>query len=331
MKLRAIDRSQREAALVLLAAGFPAKSLQEWEFVLEKLLAYSEDRFDGVIGQIAGQKGQDIGICLTIPGQNSAYEEEARKVVNVAAFHMVPGTEWMTTLFMRRLMADSSVDYTDLTASHSMRDINRRLGFVDLSEGMIVVPTPAVAFHPGAQGLRLVPFNEAGDIALSPAHRQLLEDHQGFDCSTFVVVENDIAHPLILAPVSRKGLPGARVVLARDRALVHAIIGPLARSMMLAGKTYIEFDGTEADMMPGAVFRASAAPVQATRRPTSNAIDYCYCEFAFIPPSRFRAAIRIYERKVRAEVYGMTMQASEVAISHPATGVALKVAEISGL
>lgn len=334
MKLRSINPSEASAAAALLSAGFPSLSHSEWAETVQKLLNYAAGRSDGVIGQIAELKGQDIGICLMIPSAPEASDGKVRKRINVAAFYLAPGHEWRTTLFMRRLLTGTDVEYTDLTASASMRDINRRIGFVDHSEGMIIVATPMVSMQPAASGIRLLSLKEAEAeaVALSDNDWQVLHDHQALGCAAFVVVaEQGRAHPLILAPSSRKGIPGMRVLLARDRALLRSVLGPLGRSMVLGGKTYIEFDGAEADMPAGALFRPSAAPVQSTRHEAGTAIDHTYSEFAFIPPTRLRAAVRIYEHRIRTEAHSLSLQATSAAISHPATGFALKVAEISGL
>ncbi|MCJ8509256.1 hypothetical protein MUU53_15165 [Rhizobium lemnae] len=333
MKLRPIDQSGASAAAALLSVGFPSLSHSEWADTVQKLLDYAAGRGHGVIGQIAQLKGQDIGICLMIPSAPVTPDAEFGMRINVAAFYLAPGHEWMTTLFMRRLMADCDTEYTDLTASSSMRDINRRLGFFNHSEGMIIVATPMASMQPAASGIRLLSLKEAETetASLSVNEWQVLRDHHHFGCAAFVVVEHGRAYPLILAPSSRKGIPGARVLLARDRALLRSVLGVLSRSMVLAGKTYIEFDGAEADMPAGALFLPSAAPVQSTRQEVVMVIDHTYSEFAFIPPTRLRAAVRIYENRIRTEACKLSLQATSAAISHPATCLALKVAEISGL
>ncbi|WP_137135395.1 hypothetical protein [Rhizobium sp. FKY42] len=333
MKLRPIDQAEASAAVALLSSGFPSLSHSEWAQTVKKLLNYAAGRSDGVIGQIAEVKGQDVGICLAIANDQRFDGAKPGKRINFSAFYMAPGHEWMTTLFMRRLMANPDVEYTDLTASATMREINRRLGFIDHCEGMIIVATPAASLQSAPSGIRLLSLEEgeAEPLSLALQHRQVLEDHRALGCAAYVVVEAGIAHPLILAPTSRKGIPGMRVLLARDRALLRSVLGPLSRSLVLAGKTYLEFEGTEADVPTGGLFRPLVAPVQSTRKHAVDIIDHTYSEFAFIPPTRLRAAVRIYERRVRAEAQNLSLQATSAAVAHPATGFALKVAEIAGL
>src|SRR5690349_19820157 len=167
MKLRPITRADLKAAVSLLSEGFPVHSREFWNASLLALLSYAEKRWDGIIGHIASANGQEVGICLSIPSMRMAYEAVPHKVVNLAAFYMRPGNEWMTTLFMRRLMKDPDVEYLDVTASETMRDVLRQLGFADRTTGMVLVPTAVAALNPAGRA-RILPRTQLTSDMMSP-------------------------------------------------------------------------------------------------------------------------------------------------------------------
>lgn len=285
MKLRQILRADANAAVSLLSEGFPVHSRQTWQQSVRRLLDHAEHGWDGSIGHIASEGDGDIGIGLAIPGMRSAYEPKPRKVVNLAAFYLRPGNEWMTTLFLRRMMKDASIEYVDVTASTAMREVNRRLGFTDRSHGVVVAPTPLAALRP-ARGVRIIPFEKLTNGMLSPEHRSLLEHHAHLQAIALAVEVDGTVHPLILVKTRRRRLVGARVVLARDTDLIHRIAGPLSRHLLGSGILFLEFDSTALSGagIPGSVFVTDVAPVQSTWGPGIGAIDHTFSELVFIPP-----------------------------------------------
>lgn len=292
MKLRPILRADANAAVSLLSEGFPVHSRQAWQDSVRRLFAHVEHGWDGSIGHIASEGGRDIGLGLAIPGHRSAYEPEPRKVVNLAAFYLRPGNEWMTTLFLRRMMKDASVEYVDLTASIAMREVNRRLGFTDRSHGIVVAPTALAALRP-ARRVRIIPFEKLTHGMLSPEHRSLLEHHARLQAIALAVEVDGACHPLILVKSRRRRVVGARVVLARDTELIRRIAGPLSRHLLGSGILFLEFDSTARSgagkaVIPGSALVTDVAPAQSTWGPGSGAIDHTFSELVFIPPPASR-------------------------------------------
>lgn len=327
MKLRQIFRADADAATDLLSEGFPVHARKTWQESVHRLLAHAERGWDGSIGCIASQGDIDIGIGLAIPGMRSAYEPEARKVVNLAAFYMRPGHEWMTTLFLRRMMKDSSVEYVDVTASIAMREVNRKLGFIDKTHGSVVTPTGLTALRPGF-GVRIVAFDQAPRGALSADHLKLLEHHARLQAMSLAVELDGAWHPLILVKNHRKRLTGARVILARDVDLVRRVAGPLCRHLMAHGILFLEFDSVGPVGMLGSAFVGIAAPAQSTRQDTSGVIDHTFTELMFIPPPNNRPILPWTRgRGNSAMPFPFGLIDASIATA-PATGMVLNMAEM---
>lgn len=327
MKLQPISRANLDAALHLLAEGFPALPAHVWRDCLEKMLAYAESIGEDAIGRILQAGGEDAGICLTLPANRHIYAATPRRDMNFSAFYMRPGRQWMTTLFLRRLMADPAVDYLDLTPSHSMREINRRLGFADQSAGIMLVPVAIASLRPSRQ-VRLMALSQVQDDRLDAAHRRILEAHRMLGCHCLVIEEEGVLHPLILAPTRHKGIAGARVILARDRALVRRALGPISRYLLRRGFAYLEYDAMEKHGVPEAIFWRQAAPVQTTCALDSDAIDLTFCELAFIPSRRIQASVRTLPQRLKARLRVLCGTDRVTLMADPATGMALKLAEI---
>lgn len=284
MKLRPIFRADMHAAVALLTEGFP---VQAWQDSLGQLFRLVGQDCDGSIGHIASADGRDVGICLSIPSIRFAYEPAPRKVVNLAGFYLRPGHEWMTGLFMRRIMKDASVEYVDITASEAMRQVIRRLGFTDRTSGMVVVPTALTALRPG-RGARIVPMSELSPGQMAPDHIRLLEHHARLSAICLAVETAGEYHPLILVRGRRRRLGSARVLLARDRELIRAAAGPLSRWLLRQSIAFLEFDSPSPVPISGAAFITRAAPVQTTWPTETAAIDHTYSELLFIPPPNRR-------------------------------------------
>jgi hypothetical protein len=283
LKLRPIHSGETDAAVTLLAEGFADRSPEAWRAGLERVLAYASHIGEPSVGQIVSARGADAGICLTIPSTRVAYTGTPQKVVNLGAFYLRPGHEWMAALLMRRLAADAAIDYTDLTASPSMREINRNVGFEDRSHGALVIPLPAAAFRPG-RSARILRVHDIPAGRMDDAHRRLLEEHAALGCVAVGVEFDGICHPLIFARLRRRGLPGAQIVLARDRQFIRAALGPIARHLVSRGLTFLMLPGDDRQGFPEAVVWAQSAPVQTTRQPEGDALDFTFSEAVFFQP-----------------------------------------------
>lgn len=326
MKLRPILRAEAHTAASLLAEGFPVHAIDTWRDSIRLLFSHVATADDGSIGYIASAGGRDVGIGLAFSTRRTAYEAEPRDIVNLAAFYMRTGHEWMTTPFLRRMMKDPDVEYVDLTASVAMREVNRRLGFVDRSEGMVVVPTFAAALRPG-RGVRILAGNDVPAGAMAEEHRRLLARHGRLNAISLAIEIDGELHPLILARTFRKRVYGARVILARDRALIRAVLGPLARYLLRLGIVFLEFDACAKEKIPEAIFVSRFAPVQSTRPSDNPAIDHTFSELMFIPPPRVEPLFNLSKRHGGANL-PFPLGLADIGLTAPvAAGVALCIAE----
>lgn len=327
MKLRPIFRADSNAAVDLLHEGFAVHSREDWQESTTGLFHHVRGQDVQSIGYIASAGDRDIGICLAIPGIRSAYETSPRAVVNLAAFYLRPGNEWMTTLFLRRITKDPTVEYVDITASVQMREVNRRLGFIDHTRGAVVVPTALAALRPG-RGIRILSLRDPAIAKLSCQHRSLLERHEELGAISLIIEIDGACHPLILVRNRRKRIAGARVVLARDRELLGAIAGPLSRFLLARGILFLEFDSPAPISLAGSLFASLAAPVQSTRKDHGSAIDHTFSELLFIPPPRSHQSAR-WRRQRHSPVFPFPFGLVEASVTAaPTASIVFNLADM---
>lgn len=283
MKLRPIRRPDTPAAAALLTEGFPEHSSKRWAASLANIFLHGERLGHDSIGQFVSGKGGEVGLCLAIPSRRMAYAGIPRESVNLSAFYLRPGSEWMATLFMRRLMTDPAVEYVDLTATSSMRKLNRLLGFVDRSRGAVVVPLALAALR-FSRGTRILSLSDIAPGMLPADHLDLLREHAALGCIAVGIEIDGVCHPLILAPSSRRGIRGMRVILVRDRQLLRRASGSIARYLLKCGIRFLEFEAQTKSGFPEALFRTGAWPVQTTQERATEAIDHTFSELVFVPP-----------------------------------------------
>lgn len=288
MKLRPVRRDEAGKAAALLAEGFPRLSRETWETSIAKMFAHVETLGEASVGQFASVDGNDVGIWLVIPSIRTAYTAAPRKTANLASLYMRPGYEWMTALFMRRLMPDPAVDYVGLTAKLSMQQLGTRLGFVQRSRGAVVIPLVLAALR-SSRGAKILSLADIRPDALPQHHHDLLERHARLGCLAVGIEVDGICHPLIMILSRRRGMLGARLVLARDRQLVRAALGVIARYLLKRGFLFLEFEGVSKAGFPEAFLWTRTPPVETTREPEGDAIDHTFTELVFVPSPGMKA------------------------------------------
>ena len=279
MKLRPIHSGDADRAADILARGFPAVPRSRWATVLGRLLAYSASLGEASIGQTVEIGGADAGICLTIPAKRSAYADPPHRVVNISSFFLAEKHRWMAPLMMKRIMAGSDAEFTDLTGTPAMRSINEKIGFTNHSNGAVLIAAPIAALQPGGARVKALDAHSGG--MLQPDHKRIADDHARLGCLCFAVETEGGWHPLILAPKTRRGVPGTRIILARDRKLVADAAGSLARHLLRRRLAFIEFEARDTTGFPLALFWTKSPPFQSTRDDVGDAVDHTYSELVF--------------------------------------------------
>lgn len=281
MKLRALTIAELDNAVELLKEGFGELSGKSWRDSLLNVFAHAETLGESSVGSVVFNKESDIGICLALPSRRFAYEEEPRKVVNLAAFYLKPQHQWLASVVLRRMMTDTEADYVDLTPSHSMRKVNELLGFTTGTTGLVVVALAGAALRRGMQ-TKIVPYEYVSADKLSDGVRAMMAAHAKQNCLCLIAEHQGQYHPLILKRKKRAGLSAVRVLLVKDRSFLNGILGPLARYLLRQGCFLLEVEGSDKAGSWEAVIRPKSPYIQSTKPSGNGAIDHTFSELVFI-------------------------------------------------
>jgi hypothetical protein len=276
MKLRPIDDCDFGNALAVLTRGFPEKSESFWAEGLQKILASPSRRDAAPIGFLMAMGGEDVGIVLTIPSERSS-PGGTQDVFNLAAWYVDEKHRWLAPRMLQKVVAQNAV-FTDLTPSLAAQAINQRLGFEILNEGFQVFPLPWTALRPRKQA-RVISVDEA---KLPNDMRATLDQHARLGCIVAVLQDGAHQHPLIFSRMTRRHLPGARVILTDSKKLIVDNLAVISRFLLRNGVLFLLMDANRADAAATGSIARWSAPTYVKGAADRNRIDHTYSELIFL-------------------------------------------------
>lgn len=276
MKLCPIDDRNSGNALAVLTRGFPDKSESFWAEGLQKILASPSRRDAEPIGFLMEIGGKDVGIVLTIPGERSG-SGGTQHVFNLAAWYVDEPHRWLAPRMLQKVVAQEAV-FTDLTPSLAAQAINPRLGFEILNEGFQVFPLPWTALRPRKQA-RVITVDQA---TLSNEVRATLDQHASLGCVVAVLQDGRDHHPLIFAKMTRRHLPGARVILTDSKQLIVDNLAVISRFLLRNRMFFLLMDANRTDAAGGGSIARWSAPTYVKGAADRNRIDHTYSELIFL-------------------------------------------------
>lgn len=277
MKLRPIDDCNSANALAVLARGFPEKAESFWAEGLEKILASPSRRAAEPIGFLMTIGGEDVGVVLTIPSERPG-PGGPRNVFNLAAWYVDEPHRWLAPRMLQKVVAQQAAIFTDLTPSAAAQQINPRLGFEILNEGFQVFPLPWTALRARKQA-RVITVDEA---RLTRETRATLDQHAGLGCIVAVLQDGDDHHPLIFSRMTRRRLPGARVILTDSKRLIVDNLAVISRFLLGKGMLFLLMDANRADAVAASSISRWSAPTYVKGATDRSRIDHTYSELIFL-------------------------------------------------
>jgi len=276
MKLRPIDDSDFDNALAVLKRGFPEKSDSFWADGLQKILASPSRRDAEPVGFLMAMGGEDVGIVLTIPGKRPG-PDGTRNLFNLAAWYVDEPHRWLAPRMLQKVVAQDAV-FTDLTPSLAAQAINQRLGFEILNEGFQVFPLPWTALRARKQA-RVISADQAD---LPNDMRATLDQHARLGCVVAMLQDGVAHHPMIFSRLTRRRLPGARVILTDSKKLIVDNLAVVSRFLLRNGMFFLLMDANRADASAASSIFRWSAPTYVKGAIDRNRIDHTYSELIFL-------------------------------------------------
>ncbi len=168
--------------------------------------------------------------------------------------------------------------FTDLTPSLAAQAINPRLGFEILNEGFQVFPLPWTALRARKQA-RVISVDEA---KLPNDVRATLDQHARLGCVVAVLRDGADHHPLIFSRMTRRHLPGARVILTDSKQLIVDNLAVISRFLLRNGILFLLMDANRADATAGGSIPRWSAPTFVKGAADRSRIDHTFSELIFL-------------------------------------------------
>jgi hypothetical protein len=277
MKLRPIEDRDFSSALAVLKRGFPERTEAFWAGGLQKILSSPSRRNAQPIGFLMAVGGEDVGIVLTIPSERHG-RDGMLNIFNLAAWYVDEPHRWLAPRMLQKVIAQQGAVFTDLTPSATAQLINQRLGFEVLNEGFQVFPLPWTALRTRNQA-RMIPLDEA---ELTSDTREMLDQHANLGCVVAVLKDGTARHPLIFSRITRRRLPGARVILADSKNLIIDNLAVISRFLLGKGILFLMMDANRADAVAGSSIARWSAPTYVKGLADRKRIDHTYSELIFL-------------------------------------------------
>lgn len=277
----AIDDGTTEAAVAMLARGFPARPAAHWRDGLARMRASGENARLGVpLGRLLRVDGTDVGVLLTPAGEQVDPDGGVRRVVNLSSWYLEPDHRWRAPIMLKGAMADPTATYTDLTPTKPVQAIIRALGFRVFNEGVVVAATSVAALVPGRS--TVVDLAEVPAGALPDRLRANLEAHRRLGCLALAAVDGHRYVPLLVRPIRLKRLPGAQLIYCGDHAVLPGALPLLARRLLARGRLVLLLDlaGDGAKIPGGVTFRGRSFRFVKGPAP-AGVTDLTWSEFAY--------------------------------------------------
>ena len=275
MKLRPIDDCNSVQALAVLARGFPEKSESFWAEGLQKILASPSRRDAEPVGFLMAMGDEDVGVVLTIPRERGP--DDAQDVFNLAAWYVDEPHRWLAPRMLQKVVAQKAV-FTDLTPSLAAQQINHRLGFEILNEGFQVFPLIWTALRARKQA-RVISVDGA---KLPDDVRATMDQHARLGCVVAVLQDGAEHHPLIFSRMTRRRLPGARVILTDSKNLIVDNLAVISRFLLRNGMLFLLMDANRTDATAGGSISRWSAPTYVKGATDRSRIDHTYSELIFL-------------------------------------------------
>ena len=277
MKLRPINDCNSGKALAVLKRGFPEKTDTFWADALRKILSSPSRRNAEPIGFLMAVGMEDVGIVLTIPGQKTGHGG-IRDVVNLAAWYVDEPHRWLASRMLQKVVAPETSVFTDLTPSAAAQQINQRLGFEILNEGFQVFPLPWTALR-ARKPARVISLDQA---RLNDTTRATLDHHARLGCLVAVLQDGADHHPLIFSRITRRSIPGARVILTDSKQLIVDNLADISRFLLRNRLLFLQMDANRADATIGSSIARWSAPTYVKGATDRSGIDHTYSELVFL-------------------------------------------------
>ncbi|AWN42036.1 GNAT family N-acetyltransferase [Methylobacterium durans] len=205
LRCRRIVADDRPALAALLARGFPARSVAEWDDALGRLLAHAVETGAPHAGLVLDAGGELVGVLLMVfgivPGRPTR--------CNLSSWFVDDRFRGYASLLVASATRDKAVTYINISPAPTTRTTIEAQGFRRYVAGLqVAVPLLTRGSEPG---MRLVAGEPPADVEADAADRAVMRAHARMGCLTVWCVAGGRAHAFVF---QRRRIAGHRITVA---------------------------------------------------------------------------------------------------------------------
>lgn len=241
IRCREIEVADIAAIERLLARGFPARSLKEWQRALACLTEHTTPPGFPKYGYLLEHEGVPVGVLLLIfSAVTGAAGTQLR--CNVSSWYTEPAFRGHAALLVSRALKRKDVTYFNITPAPHTLPILLAQNYRQYSQGVFLA-VPALGGWSSDARVTAAPADLSPGEGLLAGEVELLRKHVGYGCLSLICSAEGGRHPFIFVRRLRFGwVPYAHLVYCRAVDEFVRFSGPLGRFLAWRGVPLVALD-----------------------------------------------------------------------------------------
>ncbi|TQL40462.1 hypothetical protein FB562_2607 [Homoserinimonas aerilata] len=286
IEVRPIARGDAEAVARFLSAELnPRVPLSAWAALLDPpwQAEAPNSGFQLVAGTDAQGGAEIVGVYIAVYSEREV-EGVRRRFCNLAAFCVREEHRAQSFRLLRAILGQKGFEFTDLSPSGNVVELNRRLGFVPLdTTTRLLVNLPSLP----RRGLEVTDDAATIERTLTGADARLFRDHRDAPAARHLLaVDGEEYAYLVYRRDRRKGLPlfASPLYLGGSAALLATAWPQIASRLLLGGAVATLAEHRVLGRVPalGVTLKAPRAKMFRSAEVTAQGIDYLYSELTLL-------------------------------------------------
>ena len=237
-----LTEDQFDTAAVLLAEGFPARSVSFWLKGLDAMRRHCDNlALHLPWGWLLHDGAVPVGVALAPASQRDDGRGGGRPIVNLSSWYVRPQHRLRAAPMLRAMVADTAPVYIDVTSGPEVGRMLQLLGFSAVGEGNVIAILAAHAVQRSASAEVRELGNDDHLPPGSPPHAQLIR-HRELNFVS-LLVKHALGETLLVYRRRRlRGMPAAQLFFVGSHAVLHRYLGAVARHLLLRGIALLMWD-----------------------------------------------------------------------------------------
>jgi hypothetical protein len=235
VRIREIETTDRNATAVLLAEGFPRRSVGYWEQAFDKLASQDVPPNQPRFGFVLVENSEIVGILLNI-WTPAATLPAGQMRANLSSWYVKPQFRGFAAMLLAKASRHAGVTYLNVSAAPHTIPTCEALGFKRYTEGQAVC-VPILSRQEKVN--KLYRYGTAGP-AVPADMAKMMSTHVELGCAGFYGVDGDRIVPFLFTRRAIKGwIPAWQLIYCPQIKDFQLFAQAIGRQMLRSGVFFV--------------------------------------------------------------------------------------------